>query len=217
MKIKGAIFDMDGTLVDSMKYWDTVGIEYLKRKGITFDNEDDNYVLKVGIRGFTEYCNKTYGLGKTYEEVLGEIHDIMDEKYNTVVTLKTGAEKMLEGLRQNGVRICLATATEQASAKNILKKLGVLDYFEDVITTTIVGKDKHSPLIYEKAMELLGTSKEETYIFEDAVYAISTAKRAGFKVIGIEDDCSALPPNEVAKMCDHFLYAKDEYDISFLD
>ena len=217
MKIKGAIFDMDGTLVDSMKYWDTVGIEYLERKGIKHNNNDENYVLKVGIKNFTQYCNENYNLGKTYEEVRDEIHDIMDEKYNTVVNLKVGAEKMLEKLRQNGVKICLATATEQASAKNILNKLGVLDYFQDVITTTIVGKDKHSPLIYEKAMELLGTSKEETYIFEDAVYAITTAKNAGFKVIGIEDECSALPPAQVEKMCDHFLYTKDEYDISFLD
>ena len=217
MKIKGAIFDMDGTLVDSMKYWDTVGIEYLERKRIKHNNNDENYVLKVGIKNFTQYCNENYNLGKTYEEVRDGIHDIMDEKYNTVVNLKVGAEKMLEKLRQNGVKICLATATEQASAKNILNKLGVLDYFEDVITTTIVGKDKHSPLIYEKAMELLGTSKEETYIFEDAVYAITTAKNAGFKVIGIEDECSALPPAQVEKMCDHFLYTKDEYDISFLD
>ncbi len=217
MKIKGAIFDMDGTLLDSMKYWDTVGIEYLERNGIKYTSDRENNVLEVGIWGFTEYCNKTYGLNKTYKQVLAEIHDIMDEKYATVVSLKTGAQKMLELLRQNGVKICLATATEESSAKKILEKLGVLEYFEHVITTSMVGQSKRSPLIYEKAMELLGTSKGETYIFEDAVYAIQTAKGAGFNVVGIEDECSALPSSEVAKMCDYFLYEKDEYDISFLD
>lgn len=217
MKIKGAIFDMDGTLLNSMKYWDTVGIEYLERSGIKYTNDKENNVLEVGILGFTEYCNKTYGLNKTYKQVLGEIHDIMDEKYMTSVRLKRGADKMLEKLRQNGVKICLATATEASSAKKILEKLGVLDYFEHVITTSMVGQSKRSPLIYEKALELLGTSKEEAYVFEDAVYAIKTAKGAGFNVIGIEDECSALPSNEVAKMCDYFLYEKDEYDLSFLD
>ena len=217
MKIKGAIFDMDGTLIDSMKYWDTVGLEYLKRNGIKHTNDKENYVLQVGIYAFSEYCNKTYGLNKSYEQVLHEIHDIMDEKYATAVTLKKGADKMLEVLRQNGVKTCLATATEQGSAKKVLEKLGVLNYFENVITTTMVGKSKHDPLIYEKALEFLGTNKEETYVFEDAVYAIETAKKDGFNVIGIEDDFAVLPPNEVEKMCDYFLYASDEYDISFLD
>ena len=113
--------------------------------------------------------------------------------------------------------MCVATATEQKEATAVLKRLGVLDYFSEVLTTTIVGANKNSPLIYEKALELLGTPKDETYVFEDAVYAIETAKRACFKVIGIEDSCSALVPIEVAKLCDHFLYANDEYDISFLD
>lgn len=217
MKIKGAIFDMDGTLLDSMKFWETVGIEYLERNGIEYTSDKENNVLEVGILGFSEYCNKTYGLNKDYKQVLGEIHKIMDEKYDTAVALKKGADKMLETLRQNGVKICLATATEASSAKKILEKLGVLDYFEHVITTSMVGQSKRSPLIYEKALELLGTKKEETYIFEDAVYAIKTAKGAGFNVIGIEDECSALPSNEVAKMCDYFLYEKDEYNLSFLE
>lgn len=217
MKIKGAIFDMDGTLLDSMKYWSTVGIEYLERCGIEYTSDMENNVLNVGIWAYTEYCNKTYGLNKSYEQVLKDIHDIMDEKYETAVSLKKGAEKMLEMLRQNGVKICLATATEEGSAKKILEKLGVLDYFEHVITTSMVGQSKRTPLIYEKALELLGTDKEETYIFEDAVYAIETATGAGFNVIGIEDDCSALPPSEVAKMCTYFLYASDEYNLSFLD
>lgn len=217
MKIKGAIFDMDGTLLDSMEYWNTVGIDYLERQGIDFDDAKENYVLHVGILRFTEYCNEKYGLNKTYEEVLVALHDIIAEKYNTVVRLKQGALEMLEKFKQNGVKMCIATATEQKEAMGVLKRLGVLDYFSEVLTTTIVGKDKNSPLIYEVALEHLGTSKEETYIFEDAWYAINTAHNAGFKVIGIEDKNTVVPTEEIVPLCDHFLYERDKYNTSFLD
>ncbi|MBQ8546374.1 MAG: HAD family phosphatase [Clostridia bacterium] len=217
MKIKGAIFDMDGTLLDSMAYWNTVGIDYLERQGIKFDNEKENYVLYVGIPRFTEYCNEKYGLNKTYEEVLRALHDIVAEKYNTVVKLKPGALEMLERFKQNGVKMCIATATEQNEAKGVLKRLGVLDYFSEVFTTTIVGADKSSPLIYEVALEHLGTKKDETYIFEDAWYAIKTAHDNDFKVIGIEDKNTVVPTSEIVPLCTYFLYEKDKYNTSFLD
>ena len=217
MKIKGAIFDMDGTLLDSMAYWNTVGIDYLSRQGIEFNSDKENYVLHVGIKKFTEYCNVKYGLNKTYEEVLQALHDIISEKYNTVVQLKPGALEMLEKFKQNGVKMCIATATEQTEAKAVLKRLGVLDYFSEVFTTTIVGADKNSPLIYEVAMNHLGTKKEETYIFEDAWYAIKTAHNNGFNVVGIEDENTVVPAEEIAPLCNYFLYSEDNYNTSFLD
>lgn len=217
MKIKGAIFDMDGTLLDSMKYWDTVGKEYLERNGITVDKKTENNILNIGILRFSEFCRENYGMDVTYEEVLYDIHAIMEEKYDTVVTLKSGAKEMLEKFKQNGVKMCVATATEQATAKKILKKMGILEYFSEVFTTTMVGENKNSPLIYETALNHLGTPKDETYIFEDAWYAINTAHKNGFKVIGIEDANTVVPTSEIAPLCDFFLYSKDNYNTSFLD
>lgn len=217
MKIKGAIFDMDGTLIDSMQYWDTCGIEYLKRNNIDVNEDKENYILQIGILPFTEYCNKTYGLNKTYDEVLQALHDIVAEKYQTVVELKPGALEMLKKFKENGVKMCIATATEHKEATAVLKRLGVLDYFSEVFTTTIVGANKNSPLIYEKALEHLGTPKDETYVFEDAFHAINTAHNAGFKVIGIEDKSTAEPAEKIIPLCDFFLFSKDEYDISFLE
>ena len=217
MKIKGAIFDMDGTLIDSMEYWETVGIEYLKRNNITFNTERDNYILQVGIKQFSDFCNKEYGLNKPYEEVLQKIHDIMAEKYETVVMLKPGAKEMLEKFKQNGVKMCIATATEKKEAVSVLNRLGILDYFDEVFTTTTVGANKNSPLIYETALNFLGTKKEETYVFEDAWYAVYTAVNAGFNVIGVEEKFSSVPSKEIAPHCKHFLWEKDNYDISFLE
>ena len=217
MRIKGAIFDMDGTLLDSMKYWNTVGIEYLERLGIKFNTGKDNCVLYAGIKIFTDYCNKTYGLNKTYEEVLCGVHDIMAEKYRTVVNLKNGAKEMLERFKQNGVKMCIATATEKKEASYVLEKLGIRDYFSEIFTTTLVGANKNSPLIYEVALEFLGTKKEETYVFEDAYYVICTATKAGFNVVGIEDENTVIPASQIEPVCTHFLYAKDEYNTWFLE
>ena len=217
MKIKGAIYDMDGTLLDSMQYWDTVGKEYLERRGITVDEKTENNILNIGILRFSEFCRKNYGMDVTYEEVLYDIHAIMEEKYETVVTLKTGAKEMLERFKQNGVKMCVATATEQSTAKKVLKKLGILDYFSEVFTSTMVGKGKESPLIYETALSHLGTPKDETYIFEDAWYAINTAHNNGFKVVGIEDANTVIPTSEIVPLCDYFLYTKDNYNTSFLE
>ena len=217
MKIKGAIFDMDGTLLDSMKYWNTVGIEYLERRGIKINEKEGNYILKVGIRKFAEFCNENYGINQTYEEVLHGVHAIMVEKYNTVVTLKKGAKEMLERFRQNGVKMCIATATEQYVAKSILEKLGIIDYFSEVFTTTMVGKDKTSPLLFETALNFLGTPKDETYVFEDAWYAIKTAHDNGFKIVGIEDKSTVVPSSEIAPLCTYYLYENDEYNTYFLE
>ena len=145
------------------------------------------------------------------------LHDIVAEKYQTVVELKPGALEMLKKFKGNGVKMCVATATEQKEATAVLARLGVLDYFSEVLTTTIVGANKNSPLIYEKALEHLGTPKDETYVFEDAFHAINTAHNAGFKVIGIEDKSTAEPAEEIIPLCDFFLYEKDEYNVAFLD
>lgn len=217
MKIKGAIFDMDGTLLDSMGYWSTVGLEYLERNGIKVDPEMGNSLPKVGFDYFTKYCNEVLGLNKTYDEILEGTHLIMLEKYNTVVELKKGAREMLEKLHNNGVKMCIATATEQAVAKKVLKRLAIIDYFSEVFTTTMVGKDKTSPLIFETALEHLGTPQNETYIFEDAWYAIKTAHDNGFNIVGIEDKNTVVPTSEILPLCTYFIYEKDEYDTSFLD
>ena len=118
MKIKVAILDMDGTLLDSMKYWGTVGKEYLEKKGIDVDLETQTNILNIGILRFTEICNERFCLNVSYEEVLNDLHLLMEEKYNSVVTLKTGAKEMLERFKQNGVKMCIATATEQKTAQH---------------------------------------------------------------------------------------------------
>lgn len=216
MKIKGAIFDMDGTLLNSMDYWGSVGAEFLTRNGFDATTEDNRRFLEQGMREFYSYATSTLGLKKSYDEVHDEIYNMMREKYETVVLPKKGVIEMLNTLLANGVKMCLATATDKETVEIVLKKLDMEKYFSKIFTVKEVGVGKAQPKIYQVALEYLGTPKDSTYVFEDAYYAINTAHNDGFLVVGIYDKNVFVPKEEIKKLCDYYIDENDDYNIDFL-
>ena len=213
MKISGAIFDMDGTLLNSMDYWAIASSEYLKSQGITPFSSCDRLFLEDGMRVWYETAVSEHGLKASYEEVSDGIYGIMDKYYMTEVNLKDGALDLLKRLKAKGVKMCLATATDKEYVEKILGKLGVLDYFEAIFTSKDVGKGKRFPLIYEKALEFLGTPKEDTYVFEDAYYALCTCYNNDFKVVGIYDKNVFVSKEEIKALCAYYLDENDKYNL----
>lgn len=211
MKITGAIFDMDGTLLNSMDYWAIAASEYLQSKGITPFDYEDKHFLEDGMRVWYESAVKNHGLTEPYESVSIGIYEIMDKYYNTEVKLKDGVPDMLKRLKDAGVKMCLATATDRASVERILTRLGIKDFFSEIFTAREVGLGKRHPLIYQKALEFLGTDPDTTYVFEDAYYAICTCHKYGFKVIGVYDKNVYAPLEEIVPLCNYFLYENDKY------
>ena len=211
MKITGAIFDMDGTLLNSMDYWGVVAGEYLLKKGITPTEDTNCRFLSDGMKSWYEYCVKEYGLSEDFDTVKKEIYSEMDKKYKTVVQLKDGAGELLERLSENGVKMCLATATDRETVNIIIEKLGLKKYFSKIFTSGEVGLGKRFPKIYELALEYLGTDRETTYVFEDAHYAIVTAHENGFKVVGVYDKNVFVPKEEVKALCDIYLDEGSKY------
>ncbi|MBQ7353719.1 MAG: HAD-IA family hydrolase [Clostridia bacterium] len=216
MKITGAIFDMDGTLLNSMDYWGTVGEDFLRRNNLISKAGDNRRFLEWGMREFYKYIVKEFGVTKSYDEVHKEIYSIMDEHYRHNVALKDGAYEMLEKLYNAGVKMCLATATDRNTVMIVLKRLQLEKYFSKIFTSGEVGVGKAQPKIYELALEHLGTDKESTYVFEDAYYAINTAHNAGFNVVGIYDKNVFATKDEVKALCDIYLDEGDRYNIDFL-
>ena len=212
MKIKGAIFDMDGTLLNSMDYWSTAPLEYLDSIGAKYGEDSSKIFLEDGMKRWVDYQNENYGTSLSFEEANAGIYSIMDEKYKTVVKVKDGVFEMLDKLKAHGVKMCLATATDRSSVEKILEKLGLTKYFSKIFTSSEVGKGKREPLIYELALEYLGTPKDETYIFEDALYAITTAHNNGFKVVGIYDKNAYAPKETIIALCDYYLDENDKYE-----
>lgn len=216
MKITGAIFDMDGTLLNSMDYWGKVATEFLTKNGYDATNNDNRRFLEQGMREFYAYATTTLGMTKSYDEVHDEIYNLIREKYETVVKPKDGAIEMLDALLENGVKMCLATATDRETVEIVLKRLGMEKYFSKIFTVKEVGIGKSQPKIYQLALEYLGTPKDSTYVFEDAYYAINTAHSNGFLVVGIYDKNVFVSKEEIKKLCDYYVDENDRYNIDFL-
>lgn len=211
MKITGAIFDMDGTLLNSMDYWALVADEYLQTVGISSGEDTSRLFLENGMKAWHTYCVEKFGLSATFDEAKRGIYDLMDEKYDTVIDVKEGAREMLDALLAKGVKMCLATATDRASVEKILKRLGIEKYFSRIFTSGEVGVGKREPKIYQVALEYLGTDKETTYVFEDAIYAMRTAYGAGFRVVGVYDKNVYETEDEVRANCHVYLDKNSKY------
>ena len=211
MKITGAIFDMDGTLLNSMDYWALVADEYLQTVGISSGKDTSRLFLENGMKAWHTYCVEKFGLSATFDEAKRGIYDLMDEKYDTVIDVKEGAREMLDTLLAKGVKMCLATATDRASVEKILKRLGIEKYFSRIFTSGEVGAGKREPKIYQVALEYLGTDKETTYVFEDAIYAMRTAYGAGFRVVGVYDKNVYETEDEVRANCHVYLDKNSKY------
>lgn len=204
MKITGVIFDLDGTLLDSMFIWDNVGEQYLRSIGIS-PKDDINEILKnMSMAQGAQHIQKVYGVEKTSEEIIAGANAIVEHFYTDEVQLKDGVREFLQYLAENDVKMCIATATDQYLVEATLARLGVEKYFMKIFTCSEVGHGKDEPHIYEAACRQLGTLKENTLIFEDAVYAIETAKAAGFAVAGV---CDASEKNQkkVQAMSDFYI------------
>ena len=207
MKITGAIFDMDGTLIDSMDYWAVVATDYLKSVRIEPPRDTDRDYLENGMKSWRERTCPDI----PYEEVSKGIYGIMENYYDNNVSLKDGVKDMLEKLRAHGVKMCLATATDRFLVEKVLGQLGILEYFTAIFTTKEVGFGKRYPFIYERAREFLGTDRETTYVFEDAIYAIKTCHQNGIKVVGVYDKNSYAENKEVISLCNYYIDKTSKY------
>lgn len=198
-----AIFDMDGTLVDSMGYWKRLASEYLNSKGIT---QVSLAVLEqIKPMTMTESAAlfiQEYSLAGTPETVAAEMNAIMDEHYRKDIPLKAGVKDYLHKLRESGVRMCVVSSTAEHLMDACLRRLGVLDCFEFLLSCERVGTGKNQPDVYHAAAEKLGACPEKIAVYEDALYAAETAKNAGYYVVAVFDDSAELCWNKLTQLAD---------------
>ena len=200
-EINYAIFDMDGTLLDSMHIWDTASGAFLMMSGIV--PKEFDLFRKQGYKGGIDYMIDEYKLNMTFDEVLDELQKILWFYYSNVAPIKDGVKEFLQALKDNGVKMVVATATESKMAKKALERNGILDYFEDVFSMHEIGIHKNDPAAFEYVKNAIHADGVG-YVFEDALYAIETAKAAGYKVIGIEDYSAEDERDEIKKIVDFY-------------
>lgn len=209
------IFDMDGTLIDSMHVWREFRHRVVRRLDIKKVPQNLFDILKnMSIEESAEYFAHLSG-NKTKQEVLDVYYDILKEFYENEAELKENVREFLQALNDKNVIMCVATETDIIFAKAALEKTGILKYFDFCICSKEVGKGKKYPDIFFEALKRLGLKKEDVVIFEDSYYAAKTAKDAGFKVYAIHDDYHTNP-QEIIDISDK--YSKDyNYYIKMLE
>ena len=202
--IKGAIFDLDGTLLDSMFIWDTIGEEYLRSLGKEPHEDLKETFVTLTLEEAAEYYREHYGVTLSVKEIVDGVNAMVEQTYRTKVTLKPGISEYLAWLKGNGVRTCVATVTDRYLVEETLERLGVRHYFSEIFTCAEVGFGKDKPIIYRKALEHLGTEKSDTYVFEDLPFALNTAKTDGFPTVGVYDRHEAHQ-DELRGLADYYV------------
>ncbi|MCD8222940.1 MAG: HAD family phosphatase [Clostridiales bacterium] len=191
MNKKYAIFDMDGTLIDSMPYWERLASDYLVSKGAgAITPELFERIIPMTMKESAALFIRELGLSGTPESVAREMYEMIENRYRNDIPLKPGVREYLIKLRRDGVRMGVASATAEPLLRLCLGRLGVLDCFEFLLSCEMVGAGKKQPDIYLEAARRLGSLPEETAVFEDAFFAAQTAANAGFYVVGIYDKSS---------------------------
>lgn len=200
--IKGAIFDVDGTLLDSMEIWEEVGVRYLKKQGMEPQPGLSKLLFPMTVEEAACYMKETYHLRQSTDQIIEGILDTVRDFYYYEAPLKPGVQEFLEKMKQSEIPMVIATSSEKDHIEAAFQRLGIAHYFGRIFTCSEVGVGKSQPLVYQKAAEYLGTKPGETCVFEDVLHAIQTAKKAGFYTVAVYDRFSGEDQEEIKKTAD---------------
>lgn len=212
INITGAIFDFDGTLFDSMHVWKGYKDNFFNHLGIELTEDDKDAFKGLFLRETFLLAIERFKLDKTYQELLTELFEYIKSRYMVETEPKNDIVEFLEKLKSNDVKMGIATATGEPALEAVMTKFNMLHYFSSIYSTYTVGASKTEPKVYDVVLKELGTNKETTWVFEDALYAAKTAKANGYNVVGIYDK-SEPNQEELKKTVDIYINDYSELDI----
>lgn len=203
--IKGAIFDLDGTLVDSMGVWHRIDDEFLGRRGFPADESYKQAVKTMKYETAAHYTIERYGLSETPEEVMAEWDSMALHEYRYNIKCKPGAAEFLNELKKRGIKIALATVSHRALLEAVLKGNHIFGLFDVLTDVSQVSRGKEEPDLYWFAAKQMELEPEECIVFEDVLLGIDSAKRGGFYTCGVKDHSSYAEELEIRRLADCFV------------
>lgn len=207
---KGAIFDLDGTLFDSMGIWKAVDIAFFKNHGMKMPSDYQDKIKDMHFRTMAIYTKERFCLHMSIEEIMDEWCELCYDKYANEVPLKSGVKEFLERLKENGIKIAFATANTTDLSEVCLKSNGIFDCFQTGAYLHETETDKSNPDVYLLACERLGLTPQECIVFEDLFAGIKGAVKGGFTVCGVYDKQSQKDTREIKKIADYYINSFEE-------
>lgn len=207
---KGAIFDLDGTLLDSLWVWDEVDKNFLGRRGIEVPDDYMDIINPMGVMQTAQYTIERFSLSDTPQDLIKEWNMLALKEYESNVNMKPGAEKYLNLLKKQGIKLGIATASDPEIYIPALKNLGIYDLFDAITHADEVARGKDFPDIYLLAAKKLGVTPEKCVVFEDIYSGINSAKNAGFYTIGVHEEYSKKDEDKIIKTAHMYIHSFDE-------
>lgn len=203
--VQAAIFDLDGTLIDSMWIWDELDKSYLQNKGINKPENLEDEINHLSFEQTAEYFRKNFNLSESVEEIMDEINALAYENYKNNAPLKPGAIEFLASLKEKGIKIAIATSNSSPLLDIALESNNITNYIDSITTTNEVDKPKNYPDVYLLAAKRLGVSPENCIVFEDILAAVEGAKSAGMKVVAVYDKHSEHQKPQLIQKADKYI------------
>lgn len=203
--IKGAIFDLDGTLVDSMWVWNKIDVDYLKSKGHSLPKNLNSEICHLSFTQTANYFKEKFNISDSIDTILNDWNTLAYKYYSENIKLKDGVKEFLDKLKENNIKIALATSNSIPLLEACLKNNCIYDYFDSITTTDEVSNGKNCPDVYLLAAKKLNVPPKNCIVFEDILPAIKGAKAADMTVIAISDKHSENDLEEIINLSDKYI------------
>lgn len=209
-EIKGVIFDVDGTLIDSMWIWRQVDIEFLGKRGIPLPDRLQSDIEGMSYSETAIYFKARFDLPESLEEIKDEWRIMAEEYYKSHIKLKSGAKEFLELLYDKGLRLGIATSNSRELVDHMLTNHDIRRYFSSIRTSCEVDKGKPHPDVYLKVAEDMGIEPCHCLVFEDTISGVMAAKSAGMKAFAMADEVSEESKDKLIEMTEGYIHSFDE-------
>lgn len=211
--IDGVIFDVDGTLLDTMPVWHDAGARFLATLGIQAEPGLGDLLFEETVETGAQYLIDHYGLTMSIPEIARGIDEQVEQFYFREADFKPGARELLQQMYDAGIHLTVATSTHRRCIEAAFDRLGIRGLFEGIFTCSEVGATKNNPAIFYAAEDCMQTQPEYTWVFEDGLYAIRTAEAAGFRTVGVYDPVSEKDREEIIRTADFYYESLADFDL----
>lgn len=209
-KYEAILFDMDGTLVDSMWMWEAIDVEYLSGFGKELPSDLQKCIEGMSFSETAVYIKNRFQIPDSTDVMKAQWNQMACEKYRHEVPYKKGAEAFLKQCREAGIRLGVATSNSRELVEVAAEALGMYNYFDEILTACEVKKGKPAPDVYLEVAKRLGVSPEKCLVFEDVLAGVQAGKNAGMTVCAVKDAHSKASEEDIRQLADYYIYDYEE-------